>query len=381
MGFMKQNLLPDINEITETVYNLPSVSVILPFEPKMKSKRELVLALQSALDKVERKIFDKFSVDMALLVLQKLKSIITHLDFNTHKKSVAIYVSPVFEKVLYLNLEVEEKVLVNKSFHIHDLVKSKKQLHEYLLLQLTEKECRIYVNESGEMQKIFFSSLENFLDYADPLLHRQKITNHDIEFEQINTEKFFHRIDSSLDFILESYHLPLFVMGNENILVHFNKITTHFNSVIENIQSDYKEAVIEEIKKILVPYVADWKKVKQKFLSYQLQTAAVKNKLASGLTDVYKAAIEHHCRILLIEENYEYPTIYTRSEEMIYKATQPYSRFSYLKDAVDEIIEKILDEGGDVEFVSEKIMGHYNHIALIITSKKNNLYENNYPGD
>jgi len=47
----------------------------------------------------------------------------------------------------------------------------------------------------------------------------------------------------------------------------------------------------------------------------------------------------------------------------------------------DEIIEKILDEGGDVEFVSEKIMGHYNHIALIITSKKNNLYENNYPGD
>jgi hypothetical protein len=90
MGFMKQNLLHNINEVTETVYNLPSVSVILPFEPKMKSKRELALALQSALDKVERKIFDKFSVDMALLVLQKLKSIIKDLDFNTHKKSVAI---------------------------------------------------------------------------------------------------------------------------------------------------------------------------------------------------------------------------------------------------------------------------------------------------
>src|ERR1019366_4579741 len=125
---------PDIHEVTETVYNLPSVSVILPFEPKMKSKRELASALQSALDKVEKKIFDKFSVDMALLVLQKLKSIIKDLDFNTHKKSVAIYVSPVFEKVLYLNLEVEEKVLVNKSFHIRDLVKSKKQLHQYLLL-------------------------------------------------------------------------------------------------------------------------------------------------------------------------------------------------------------------------------------------------------
>jgi len=82
-----------------------------------------------------------------------------------------------------------------------------------------------------------------------------------------------------------------------------------------------------------------------------------------------------------LEENYQYPELNTRNEAAVYKANKLYSRFSYLKDTVDEIIEKILEEDGDVEFVSKDIMEQYDHIALIIHSKKNIIYENNYPGD
>lgn len=378
---MKQNLLSHVTKVSERDYNLPSVSIILPFEPKMQSKRDLISALQSVVEEVEKKIFDNFSIDMALLVIQKLNHIIKNLDFSTHKKSIAIYVSPVFEKVLYLSVEVDERIVLGKSFHIQDLIKNKKELHQYLLLQLTEKECRIYVNESGEMQKIFFSSLEFFLQYTDPLYHRLKIKNCDEEYVRINIENFLRRIDNSLDYIMDSYHLPLFVIGNEDILNHFNNVTTHITSVIENIISDCQEADAEEIKKIMVPYIADWKKVKQKYLLNALQTAACKNKLAYGLPDVIKAVMEHHCRILLLEENYQYSELNTSNKETVYKAKKRYNRFSYLKDMVDEIIEKILEEDGDVEFVSKNIMEQYDHIALIIHSKKNIVYENNYPGD
>ena len=244
MGFMKQNVLYNMNEVSEAVYNLPSVSIILPFEPKMKSKKELASTLQSAIDEVERKIFNKFSVDMAVLVLQKLKSIVNDLDYNTHKKSLAIYVSPVFEKVLYLNMQVEEKILVSKSFHIHDLIKSKKQLHQYLLLQIEDKECRIYVNESGEMEKIFSYKLENVLNYINDFAARRKI-NFDTENEKNNTEKFLHRIDNTLNFILESYPLPIFVVGTEIKLKLFNKITTHLPVIIEYLTYNNEDATID----------------------------------------------------------------------------------------------------------------------------------------
>ena len=378
---MKQNLLSHATKVSETDYNLPSLSIILPFEPKMQSKSELTSSLQSVVEKVEKKIFDNFYIDMALLVIQKLKYIIKNLDFSTHKKSIAIYVSPVFEKVLYLNVEVDERIVLDKSFHIQDLIKNKKELHQYLLLQLTEKECRIYVNESGEIQKIFFSRLENFLEYADPLYHRLKIKDCDRECVNINIEKFLRRIDNSLDYIMDSYHLPLFVIGNEEVLNHFNNVTNHAILIIENIISDYQEGDTEEIKKIMVPYIADWNGVKQRYLLNELHTAAFKHKLATGIPDVIKAVMEHRCRILLLEENYQYPELNTRNEAAVYKANKLYNRFSYLKDTVDEIIEKILEEDGDVEFVSKDIMEQYDHIALIIHSKKNIIYENNYPGD
>jgi len=54
------------------------------------------------------------------------------------------------------------------------------------------------------------------------------------------------------------------------------------------------------------------------------------------------------------------------SDEIIYKATEPFNKFSYIKDAVDDVIEKVLENGGDVEFVDEGLLKDYHHIALIL---------------
>ena len=50
---------------------------------------------------------------------------------------------------------------------------------------------------------------------------------------------------------------------------------------------------------------------------------------------------------------------------MIYKNDDSLQKPFYIKDAVDDIIEKVLASGGDVEFVDEGILKDYNKIALI----------------
>ena len=76
--------------------------------------------------------------------------------------------------------------------------------------------------------------------------------------------------------------------------------------------------------------------------------------------------ISSHGRILLVEEDYTYPSESINNEELIFKATQPYSRYSYIKDAVDEVIEKILDKDGDVEFVNKRMVEKHGNIALLL---------------
>jgi hypothetical protein len=53
------------------------------------------------------------------------------------------------------------------------------------------------------------------------------------------------------------------------------------------------------------------------------------------------------------------------TEEVITPPEEPYNKYSCIKDAVDDVIEKVLQHGGDVEFVDEGMLKDYGHIVLV----------------
>jgi len=363
---MNTVMTPELREVMEALHYRPAVSIILPFEPKMNLKTELAHSLKTIADKVELELQANYPDEMARLVMQKLRAIIKNLNFNTHKKSIAIYVSPVFEKVLYLDIAVEEKVIVDESFEIRDLVYSKKQMHKYLVLLVSGKESRMFLGNSKEFVRIVSSTPESVYAYVND--SPEKVANFSdmSSHKEVIMDKFLMHIDNSLDIILKSYHLPLFVLGPERILGHFKKLTKHAGAVIEYVHGNYEEATLPELKKILEPHITDWKKVQQKDLLNQLKEAAGKKKLAVGMKEVWREAMNHKGRLLVVEKNYMYAAEHGSSDEIIYKATAPYNKFSYIKDAVDDVIEKVLENGGDVEFVDEGLLSDHHHIVLIL---------------
>ena len=58
--------------------------------------------------------------------------------------------------------------------------------------------------------------------------------------------------------------------------------------------------------------------------------------------------MHHKGRLLVVAKNYMYAAEHGDSEDIIYKAAEPYNKFSHIKDAVDDVIEKVLENGGDV---------------------------------
>jgi len=362
---MNPIVTPEIREVIEAVHYLPAVSIIIPFEPKMSLKTELAHSLKTAADKVEQELHENYPDEMGVLVMQKLRAIIKDLNFNTHKKSIAIYVSPVFEKVLYLDIAVEEKIIVDESFEIRDLVYSKKQLHKYLVLILSGKESRMYIGNSTTFVRIVSNTPETVYAYINEIPGKVANFSDMADRKEIVMEKFLHQIDNALDIILNAYRLPLFVLGTERISGHFKKITKHGGAVIAYVHGNFEEASLKQLKEILEPYITDWKKVEERDLLNQLEDAAGKKKLAIGMRDVWREAMLHKGRLLVVEKNFMYAALHGSNEEVIYKAVEPYNKFSYIKDAVDDVIEKVLGNGGDVEFVDKDVLRDYHHIAMV----------------
>ncbi len=362
---MNTIVTPEIQEVINAVHYRPAVSIIIPFEPKMALKTELSYSLKIAAHKVEDELLSNYPGEMALLVMQKLRRLIENLNFNTHMKSIAIYVSPVFEKVLYLDIAVEEKIIVDESFEIRDLVYCKKQTHKYLVLVLSGKESKIFLGNTDTFVRIVSNTPETVYAYINEVPERVANFSDMTERKQLITDKFLRHIDNGLDIILNAYHLPLFVLGTAKILGHFKKITKHLSAVIDYVHGNYEKATEDELRAVLQPYINDWKKVREKDLLNKLDEATGKKKLAKGIQEVWREAIRHKGSLLVVEKNYMYAAQQGSSEHIINKLTEPYNRFSYIKDAVDDIIEKVLQDGGDVEFVEEGLLEKYDHIAFI----------------
>lgn len=362
---MNQVITPEIKEVVQAVHYRPAVSIIMPFEPKMSAKTEITQNLKLAIDKVEREIKQKYPDQLGRLVMHKLKKIIKELNFSTYKKSIAIYVSPVFEKVLYLDIPVEEKIIIDESFEIRDLVYAKKEIHKYLVVVLSAKHCKVYIGNTNTFVKIksgvpdhtaafIPDSPERLANFSDPSERKETIL-----------KKFLHETDKGLGFLLNTYQLPVFVMGAKKVLGYFKSTSDHEKNIAGYIHGNYEDATEDELKNILKPYVSDWKKLKIKDLLQQIENAAGAGKLSRGIQEVWKQASHKKGRLLIVEKNFMYAAEHGKNEETIYGTSESYNEWSYIKDAVDDVIEKVLEYGGDIEFVDEGLLNDYQHIAMI----------------
>lgn len=363
---MNPVMTPEIREVIETVHYRPAVSVILPFEPKMNLKTELSYSLKRAADKVERELLENYPGELSAIVMQKLRDMIKNLNFNTHKKSIAIFVSPVFEKILYLDIPVEERIVVDESFEIRDLVYSKKQLHKYLVLVLSARESRMYLGNTVSFVRIVSNTPESVYAYINEAPEKVSNFSDMTERKEVVLEKFLRHIDNALDLVLNAYHLPLFVLGADRTLGHFRKLTRHGGAVIDYVPGNYEEATLPQLRTILEPHIADWKKVMEKDLLNQLEDAASQRKLAVGMKEVWKEAMARKGSLLVVEKNYMYPAQHSSHADLIHEVKAPYNKFSYIKDAVDDVMEKVLENGGNVEFVDEGVLKDYHHVALVL---------------
>ncbi len=362
---MLQKITEEFADLLEAPKYLPCISLIMPFEPKMSLQTKLTYQLKIATDKIADELMANYPDDEARPVLKKLQHVIKELNYHTYKKSVAIFVSPLIEKVYYLDIAVEEKIIIDDSFEIRDLVYSKKQIHKYLLAVLSSKWTKVYLGNSSHFIPIILNVPDNIAAFIHDTA--EKVTNFSDANKQkeILLDKFLQHSDNGLHLLLQAYKLPLFVMGTVETIGHFKALTNNAKHVVEYIPGNFEDKTEPELHQVMQHYVADWKKIIQNDLLKQIDDAISHKRLFVGIDAVWMAASHKKGRLLVVEKNFIYLADKSADAAIIFGHDEMTKNAFYIKDAVDDVIEKVLASGGDVEFVEEGLLTDYNKIALI----------------
>jgi len=362
---MNATLDPEIREIMEAIHYRPALSIILPIEPHISLKAEMNHMLKIATDKAEQELQQYYPAEECQLILARLRHITADLDIPVKKKGIAIYISPLFEKVFYLDSPVEEKLIVDESFEIRDLLYSAKEDIKFILLILSGLESKVFLGDSTALTPLKSNIPESIYAYVTDTSERVSNFSDMAEHKHIVIDKFLHHIDEELGNLINKYHLPVLVLGAEKIIGQFKKLSKHTTSVIDYIDGNYESFTATELRELINPYIAAWKVKSQNDLPGRMEEAAGQYLLVTGIKQVWKDAHNGKGKLLVVEKNYRFAAQHGPEPDIIEPATEPYDHFLSIRDAVDDVMEKVLADGGDVAFAEDGALDRFDHIALI----------------
>src|ERR1041385_9483390 len=105
----------------------PAVSIIYsihPQYPKFTKDRERMISL---LLEAQRQLEEKYSKQKSDAIMNKVHRLVNNITFDTPSQGLAIYASAETEKVVQLPFPVTEKVIVDESFEVRDVIQAAKR--------------------------------------------------------------------------------------------------------------------------------------------------------------------------------------------------------------------------------------------------------------
>ena len=339
------------NPAVKNTIALPFITIALQIDTTNVSKAQIEQKIKLSIDKVENdlNLINGIPDYMVVPAINQLKTIMSTLNYNANKKSVVIFLSPFVEKVFYLNFLLEEKVVVGEPLNIRELTLTKREEMKYLVLSLHRDQSFIYLGVGKKLSLIVFNAAEHIKS-------------------RFNTgkEKFLSHVDNVLTHILKTYSLPLITVGDEALLSLFKSISKNSKEIIQTVDAKADGENMSYIQQLVRPLIQDWEKIKEKYLLMKLDKALNNKKAKTGIDNVCKAAKEKRGKILIIEKDFRYPFRLADTTELMYANAVSSNGSLLITDPVEDAIERVLGEGGNIEFVSSNVLDNYMHIALIL---------------
>lgn len=308
----------------------------------------------------------EFSKREITSLLDRLESLVSGIDFRHTLDGMALFVNRDFSRYVQLPFPVPPRVHVGETFLTRDIVHAMNRNPRYWTLVLSEKPTRLYEGTRDtliEIQEKGFPITHEGPGGEQPLPGGFGIKKSAYRDEY--HRKFFRQIDANLKPFLADDPLPLVVVGVNRFLAFFNEVTNHKNSILTTIEGSHDKTSAHDLGMLV------WQPVKEALQEERLQVlgeldkAVGERKFAATIGEVWRMAGEGRGELLLVEEDFHYPARVDETGRHLTPADDPTAP-EVMEDAVDVIIDTVLEKQGRVVFLENGQLEVHQRIALTL---------------
>ncbi len=327
--------LPEINP------GFCSLGLVIPFQPSMVDSKTIHQVLSYTLEIVQTKLENKYESEEIRFITERLKKIFSRLNFNSHRKSVAIMIREGDEKIIYLNYSGTPVFFFDDAFSLLDLVGQSARNPEFELLVFSKNGAALYEYFNNSLHKVFTQTEESSANLKN------------------GTDSIMQRISHILQQVNKKNDKPIFIYSqNEQQTNKFCKFFP-YSEIVFKLTISLERDDTDEIKLLTEKINHQWKYWQNNLVRGQISIAKRYQSLYSHLNSVIKALKHSSDGLLLVDE-------FMKDEIHNSLSDQTHS------EAVEKLtgeIEKFLARGNRIEITGGGLLDLFGGIALIRESE------------
>ncbi len=382
----------DLNELL-SVQDFPCVSITMPAHRTAPDVRQDVIRLKNVVKQATEMVDALPDRAGAAATLANLLRVASELEaeYGTGRDGIAIFASPNVARRFELPFPVPERVLVQRSFEVHDLLVAVQRSARWLCLVLAEKPARMFhgfddhlVEVRGYGFPLFYGLPGELAETAEGTVvsprGRERERPHpgghprtpNFGFEPTTTREeyrkhFVKSIDDALGQYLRFEELPIVLVGVDRQVSFFKEATRHGSLVAGIVNGSYDTAPAHDLAALAWPIVQSKVVERQRDRAARELDAAIKQrKLVTGLPGAWKAAHEGRGAHLIVETSLQARARMGEGPGDIVLLDGGTTGPEVIEDVVDDLCEAVLRQGGDVTFVPDGALGEHGRIALTL---------------
>lgn len=363
-----------LKSLRETKAN-PAVSIFVKTHREHPANETDPIALKNQLKVVEERLTNEYDKRTATTILDNIHAETKELNHNYNLDTLAIFASVDDVQVIRMPLDTTERVVISDRFATRDLVRDMASAVHYYTVVLTQNSARLIEAANDRVVAEFHkdsdrqNNMENIpfpVENNSPYMTGDGGADRSTSNESSYLKEFFNRVDKSVQELWGEHKMPLVVVGDTRNVSYYKEVCDRPDNIIATVTNvtELEDGSAQHIIDGVQEAVEGYRTALHEAALGEIDKARGADMLRTDLQEVYRAAYQGAGETLYVRRGYIQSAKIDEAAQTL-SIVDDAAAEGVTDDAVGEIIEYVIHNGGEAVFMPADIMDADQPIALV----------------
>lgn len=363
-----------LKSLRETKAN-PAVSIFVKTHREHPANEQDPIALKNQLKVVEDRLTKEYDKQTATTILDNIHAKTEELNHNYNLDTLAIFASTDDVQVVRMPIDTTERVVIADRFATRDLVRDMASAVHYYTVVLTRDKARL-IEASNDRVVMEFdkdSDKQNYMESIPFPIENNGLyktgdgsSDRSSNNESSHLKEFFNQVDKSVQELWGEHKMPLVIVGDVRNIGYYQDVCDRPDNIIATVSNvtELEDGSAQHIINGVQEAVEQYRTSLHEAALGEIDKARGAGMLHTDLQDVYRAAFQGAGETLYVRRGYIQSAKIDEKAQSLSVADDAAAE-GVTDDAVGEIIEHVMHNGGEAVFMPQEMMSEDQPIALV----------------